>query len=280
MIDEAVKRRIENEADTLPVLPRAVGRVIELISDPGVSAEAVAQVVVGDVALAAKVLRLANSTYYGFPRRVGSIREAVIILGTRALREVVMAAGAHGFLSRELPGYMLKAGELWQHSICAAMAAARLATRSTLVEEGDAFTAGLVHDVGKLVLAKHVGERYQEVLRGEEGLPFLEIERRLFGTDHAEVGAMIARRWSLPGRLEEAIASHHDPGQAKLDPALAALTHVADWVAMMLGQGVGADGLAYRFDPAAISSLGLDEAEILRVAGEVADLSGSIPMQI
>jgi putative nucleotidyltransferase with HDIG domain len=261
------------QVEDLPALPLVVTQVIRLTEDPDSTAQDLNAVISRDQALTAKVLRLANSAYYGFPRRIGTVTEAVILLGFNTIRNLVLAASVSNVLQREAPGYQLARGELWRHSLASAMAARLLARKARFRAAEEAFVAGLLHDIGKLVLSHYVGQAYEEII-GEvtnQGLPFMEAEQRALGYDHAQVGGLVAEKWNLPGQLSEAIRCHHQPRLATLNPPLTAFTHAADALALMLGLGVGVDGLLYPLDWEAVAGVGLTEKQVQEVMAELSD---------
>ncbi len=273
--------RILREMDDLPPMPAAASRVLAMVGDPRTDVADLAEAVGSDVALSARVLKLANSAFYGFPRQVTTLREAIIVLGMRTVKELVLTAWSYDLGNRPLPGYALEGGDLWRHSLLCAGACRLLAKRLDLPNPEEAYVAGLLHDFGKLVLAQFVGQEYQDLLEKveEHGLSFVEAERQILGVDHAQLGGQLALKWNLPLHLAEAIANHHQPSQPILGSGppgqvarLTALVHVADAVVLMLGVGVGRDGLAYPFEEAALAALGMGEDGILAFTSEVSSL--------
>lgn len=259
--------------EDLPALPEVVDEVIRLTESPDSTPQDLNRVISRDQSLTARVLRLANSAYYGFARRISTVTDAVILLGFNTVRNLVMAASVHRVLDREVPGYELARGELWQHSLTAAMTARLLARQARYRQHEQAFVAGLLHDIGKVVLSYYVAEAYQELLRrvNEDGVPFMQAEAEIFGFDHAEVGSLVAKKWNLPEELVEAIANHHQPQEAKVNPRLTAITHLADAGALMLGLGVGADGLMYPVHEECLATLGLEPHQVEGVLSQVSE---------
>ncbi|MCR4418996.1 MAG: HDOD domain-containing protein [Clostridia bacterium] len=261
------------KVEDLPALPVVVGQVMRLTEDPDSTAMDLGAVIGRDQALTARVLRLANSAYYGFPRRVGTVTEAVVLLGFNTIRNLVLAASVSNVLLREAPGYQLARGELWRHSLTSAMAARLLARKVRYRGAEEAFVAGLLHDIGKLVLSQYVGETYAQIWERvtQERLPFMEAERATLGFDHAQAGGLVAEKWNLPEALVEAVSLHHQPAAATKQPMLAVLAHAGDALALMLGAGLGADGLNYPLDAEAVAGIGLTEESMEEVLTELAD---------
>jgi len=248
----------------LPPMPQALMRALELTRDDRSRRSELARVLSLDPALSGHFLRMVNSAYYGLPRRITSLDEAIGYLGYEAVEEVIFAIAASSTLSRPVPSYMLDRDVLWQHSVAVAEGAAWIAERRRMTPRSDMYVAGLLHDVGKLALdVLHQRLRGKEVMAATTAnKPWTEVERQLLGKDHAEVGAVIVRTWNLPDRVVEAIACHHSPSQATLDPKAAAVVHLADGCALMAGIGLGVDGLQYTLDEAAVKTLDWNEQEL------------------
>jgi putative nucleotidyltransferase with HDIG domain len=258
----------------LPPMPTSIQEVIVACDDHDMTVGQLSQVVLRDQSLTANILKLANSAFYGHARRVTTVTEAVVLLGFSAIKSLAISSHTARLLNRPLPGYGLNQGELWHHSICVAFTARRLAVEVHLAPVEEAFVAGLLHDIGKTVLSGYMEQAFAEVSRvsTETREPFHHVEARLLGFDHAELGARVAARWSFPQELEEAIRYHHDPDQATLKPMLAHVVHVADAVCMMLGQGLGGDGLNYEVSRGSLEILGFDQDRLMRLMDEVAQM--------
>ena len=263
----------------IPALPSVTVQVIKLTEDPDSTVEDINRVISQDQGLTAKVLRLANSAYYGFPRRIRTVTEATVLLGFQTIKSLALAASVSEVLSREMQGYALPAGELWRHSQAVAIASRMIAKAVKFRNQEEAYTAGLLHDIGKVILNHHLKEAYREVVQAIEsnGTSFPEAEENILGFTHAQVGSRIAEKWNLPEALVEAIACHHEPGAARIDPVLTAIVHLADAVVMMMGIGLGVDGLDYSFETSVLEKLGLTDKNVEemmdRLTGMLADES-------
>ncbi len=268
-LDEIVAR-----VDELPSLPQIVVRVMELTEDPDSTAFDINEVLRQDQNMTAQVLRMANSIHYGYSRRIATVTDAIVLIGFNAVRSIVLAASVSKILKKELSGYAMGEGELWNHSQCAAVFARLLAKKKKIRAVELAYTATLLHDIGKLVLNSYVSETYQDVLKivNEEKITFDEAEHRVFGFSHPVVGGKVAEKWNLPGDLVEAITCHHHPLQAEANPRLTSIVHVADAATLQMGMGLGVDGLHYPFSNEALVLLGLEEGEMEELMAEVVDL--------
>jgi putative nucleotidyltransferase with HDIG domain len=248
----------------LPPLPDTVLRLVRVINNPDSSAQEVVECIRYDQAATAEILRICNSPFFGIPRGVHSLMDATRYLGTMRILQLVMTIHSNGLLSRAQPGYELAQGMLWRHSVAVAIAASALAQRMNEPAPGVAFTAGLLHDIGKVVLSEFVGESFHAIVDKveHEHLAFSEAEQQVLNTSHAEIGAELARRWKLPETMVQCIAHHHDPDAVDPPEPLVDAVHLADTLALMLGVGIGADELHYRARPAVLERNKLRESDL------------------
>ena len=263
----------------LPPMPSSIQEVISACDDQDMTVGQLSQVVLRDQNLTANILKLANSSFYGHARRVTTVTEAVVMLGFSAIKSLAISSHTARLLSGSLPGYGLQQGELWRHSISVAFTARRLAVEVQLAPVEEAFVAGLLLDIGKTILSSYMENAFDEVTRisQERRVPFHEVEAELLGFDHAELGAQIASSWSFPPELEEAIRYHHSPSGATLKPSLAHCVHLADAACMMLGVGLGTDGLMYGMDPASLAVLDITPDRLMRLMDDVGPLVSNDP---
>ncbi|MEW6582103.1 MAG: HDOD domain-containing protein [Actinomycetota bacterium] len=261
-IDEITARIAE-----LPVLPASVSEVITACDDPDITVGQISQKILQDQQLTASILKLANSAMYGLSRRVSTVTEAVVLLGFATIKSLAISSHTYRLLNRSLPGYGMQRGEIWWHSISVAMAARRIAVEVHLAPVEEAFVAGLLHDIGKTVLSGYMEDAFEEVIDivQSERVAFSDAENRVLGYDHAELGARIARAWNFPPDLVEAIRFHHTPGAASLKPKLTYAVHLADCICMMLGIGIGADGLSYTVESGTLEALGLEHGRVEQI---------------
>lgn len=257
-------QELARKVEELPALPAVACKVMELVEDPRTSAQDVEAVLKKDQSLTAQVLRLANSAFYGIPRRITTVAEATVFLGFKTLKGVVLTASLSGMLQRKLSGYVLERGELWKHSLSVAFSAQTLAKKTRFPRPEVAYTAGLLHDIGKLILDTYLKASYREVLERVDrtGSTFLEAEEEILGFNHAAVGAQLTEHWGFPSSLVEAIGFHHQPDLATKDPSLCAIVHLADWLSVTLGIGMGVDGFLYRVSPEALAVLSLEKGSL------------------
>ena len=256
----------------VPPLPQALARALELTRDPDSQRSELARVLSLDQGMAGRFLHMVNSAYYGLPRRITSLDEAIGYLGYKVVEQAIYAIAASETLTRPVRAYMLERTMLWRHSVAVAEGSAWIAVRRAVLPRSEAYLAGLLHDVGKVVLdvmLNHQPDWSQAPQQETDQEEWTEIERRLTGCDHAEVGAIVVRSWNLPDRVVEAVACHHQPARAELDPTFAAAVHVANAAALMAGIGLGVDGLRYPLEEVAIQRLSWSEEDMAALMGEM-----------
>ncbi|MBU0639183.1 MAG: HDOD domain-containing protein [Planctomycetes bacterium] len=256
---------------TLPRLPDASVRLVEVLNNPNSTIVEIVDTIRYDQAITAEVLRLCNSASMGLSRTVTSLDDAVAYLGTAKVLQLVMAAHTRTMLGRAQEGYGLPPGSLWAHSVAVALTGQTFARRLGLSERGVMFTAGLLHDVGKVVLNEYVASEYAEIARlvFSDGLTFLEAEQQVLGFTHPEIGGRIAERWDLPAPITRAIRYHHEPDELASPDSIVDAIHLADAICLLMGVGLGHDGLMYRACPNAMERHGLTEGDLETIGADV-----------
>lgn len=264
-----VRDKIISGVSEIPTLPVVASRLTVMLRDREADIGELVDLVRYDPALTAGIIRLANSAVYGAEREISTLRDAVVRLGLEELHRYVTVTTLAPVLSRPVQSYQLGAGQLWRHSVAAALAAE--AIEEALGEDerdGLSFTAALLHDVGKLVFDSLSDEYFSRIeLEAERDLePFDEAEKRILGIDHTEAGALVLEQWSFPEELVEVARWHHQPGSDSLNPRLIDIVHLADMTAMMMGVGLGRDALGYRASGDALGRVGLNRQGMDTVA--------------
>jgi putative nucleotidyltransferase with HDIG domain len=224
----------------LPTMPAVAGQVVRAVDDPDSSIDDIRKLIEQDAAIAARILKISNSALYGFPSEIQSLGHSISLLGTMTVRNLVLAASMKETYKRF--GLMEKL--LWQHSSLAGPVAAMLASwRGIDLDPDIAFTAGLMHHIGKTALANSHRNEYEKVMSivYNEGRSFVEVENEIFGFSHAELGAAVVQQWGLPDSLVLTIRMHHDTDRlAELDEPVARMTALTSVTSMCLSKlGVG-----------------------------------------
>lgn len=250
----------------IPAPAPSVARLFELLARADGDNDDMIKIVRQDGVMSAKLLGLCNSASYGLAAPVSSIEQAVLLLGHVEIHKLVMSVGFSGALSPAMPGYAMQDGELWRHSLLTAYTAVAVTAlaRRSMVDPAIAYTAGLIHDIGKIVITHALTAEAQTTLRqltefGSKSL--LEAEKEVVGCDHAEVGACLLKQWGLPEVLIESVANHHRPVTTP-KPLLSAIVHVADIIALEAGIAPGVASFAMRVDENAVTTLGLEQEHI------------------
>lgn len=228
-------------AADLPTIPVIAIKVMQLIESETATAEELAKIVASDPAVAARVLKIANSSFYGCRRQIQTISNAIVILGFSTLRSLVVAAS----LKQVYKPFGLTEKMLWEHSREVGLAARIVARMTRAANEEEAFLAGLFHDIGKIIMNSLDREKFQEIVRHcyNEDVPFEEVEGSVYPFSHAEVGGHVVGKWNFPEILATAVLQHHrlefevtdSPAAVKLT----AVTALADLVCRKLGSGGG-----------------------------------------
>lgn len=266
MQDIAALKKKVTDLSALPTLPGVVRFVSSMVADGNASMQEIGETISKDQVLSAKILRMVNSPFYGFPGRISSITHALVLLGFGVVKGLILTTAVFDNLSRQHRG-------LWEHSLGTAVISRRIAKAINLPDSEEVMIAGLLHDLGKVVLAVVDAPRYEAAasIARQNREHISHGERAVFGVDHSQVSDWVSERWHLPPRLSEALCFHHAPRLAKSNPEVTAIVHVADVFARAMGYGDPGDNALPPFEPGAFAGLGLDTARydaILREAEE------------
>jgi len=244
MIPTMVKdaQTLLDRVDELPPFPAVAARVMGLADDERTSSLELAQVLSTDQALTAKLIRVSNSAYYGFARRVSTVREAVVVLGFKQVRQIAVGASIiNTFKTSKDDVFDLDL--FWGHSVAVAVASEALAKRTRTAKPEDAFTAGILHDIGRLIIRQTMPVEFREaVLRARgEGRSLHELEIETTGYSHQDVGKALGERWKFPTHLVDAVAYHHDSRATFRDDGLSGIVAQCNRLALHYGLYCGYD---------------------------------------
>jgi len=235
-----------NNIDKLPELFFVALKVAKMLNayDMDVNVQELAKIISLDQSLTTHLLRLCNSAHYGFSKKIVSINDAVTKLGIKVLKSLVFVAVSQGVLNQDVKGYGLEKGELWKNSVSCAVYSKKIAEMVKYSDPETAFTAGLLRDIGKLMIHEYVGISYSDILAtiNKEKITFLNAEQKVIGFDHCQIGSEMAKKWNFPTILTDVIQYHHSPELAIEagceDLKLISIVHIADSLTMMLGSGM------------------------------------------
>jgi len=259
-----------SEIQSLAPMPVSVAKLARMLANPDVSFNNVARVIEFDEALTANMLKLANSAMMASRTQIKTVKEAVIRLGTSQILKFVVAKHLNNALSQTLKGYELEENELWMHSVASALAAENIGQFLARPIPGLSFTAALVHDIGKLILNRHMNRDLVNQIKEKvesEHITYIEAERAVLGTDHAKVGGEIASNWKFPKELVDAIQYHHEP-----DPyanVIIDTVHIANNVAKLIGVGLGSEQMNLFASEEAPNRLGLTTTSLEALCAKV-----------
>jgi putative nucleotidyltransferase with HDIG domain len=240
-------KKILKKADSLKPVPAIVNKILTLANDPESGLDYLVHLVKHEPSITANLLRTCNSAAMGLSVKIDSVQQAVAMLGTQEVVELVLSQNLSNNLLRAQKGYRLAKNDLWKQSVATAMVARTLAERRDLFNLPAIYTAALLKDIGKVILQEFVDHELDKIddLVKNEGLSFLEAEEVCLGMNHAALGAIITKRWHFSDHMVYMIEHHHlDKPEARNDPATATI-YLADMVAMMVGTCIGVDRLAY-----------------------------------
>jgi putative nucleotidyltransferase with HDIG domain len=266
---------------SFPTMPGAGVKMLTLLEEPDTAVSEIEDILRYDPGLTANVLKLANSAYFGIPSKVGSLKQAVILLGLKRLIQLVVATCVSAVMDKSVPGYNLPSGDLWRHSIAVSITAEALVKNKKRIDTEDVFTPALLHDVGKLVLGTFVKEELEAIESiAAKGVPFVVAENMILGTDHAEIGARILAHWNLPLDVINAVRWHHDPDSPNVSNTQMDVVYLANLLCQASDIGEETAGHAVELSTAVIDRLGiqLDQFEAIsgKIGGWVDELSTAL----
>lgn len=255
----------------LASLPQVVIRTIDLINDPDTSAAAIGQVLSEDPGLTARLLKIVNSPFYGFPSRIDTVSRAITVIGTLELLDLILTTSVVKAF-RGIPTDLVDMDSFWEHSLYTGLVARVLAGRIRAPNTERYFVAGLLHDIGSLAMYRQIPDSVAALLRraNSELTPLHALEQETLGFDHGELGAELMRAWRLPDSLVEAIRFHHTPQQASRHRLETAIVHLADVITCSVREPANETGRIPPMEPTAWELTGL-QADMLEAVIDEAD---------
>lgn len=249
----------------VPPFPKVARRVAVMLNDPEVSAPDLAEIIQYDEVITANVLKICNAAYFGLPRKVSSLDEALVVVGNDILKDIIVTSSSAKFYKGAVgEGYRLEEGELWKHSVAVGIMAKYLAKRRVPgIDPGNAYTAGLLHDIGKRFLSSFVADDFKQIMIKvvKDRCTFVEAEKEIIGASHAELGGMILSQWEFPSDMQLAVKEHHDPEALEKNP-LSAITALSNALVITMGIGVGADGLSTKLQGEGLKRFGITNYDL------------------
>ena len=237
--------------EQIPPLSQSAARLLTLLCQGNHTVNDMVKILEMDPALTLRMLRTVNSPAYGLRSRIDSLNMAVTYLGENMVMSIAVESGTGGLYRSSLKSYSARNEELWAHSLCTAIGAREIARLSKTINPASAYTAGLLHDIGKPVIDQWLAGSTAKMIEQahENNEDFHALERKKIQTDHAETGGLLLAKWGLPENLRQAVAFHHCPSKApEKDRPLTFSVHLGDILSMMAGIGTSADSLLYSMD--------------------------------
>jgi len=258
-------RDLKTVVKEVPTLPIVYQQLFSKMSNPNVSVPQLAEVVTRDQSLATKILKLVNSAFYGYKKEINTISRAMVILGFRTVRNAALAISVFDYVSGAMEDSRFPVEDFWKHSLCTASICKVVGQKTGSPQQEETFVAGLLHDIGKMIMMKYFAEDFGEVCGYaiEHQKSWSEAEDALLNIGHASVAKAVLRSWNFPSSLVEAVQYHHSLNSGASYPGLAALTNVADYVSYELKMGAPSSLAHQDCDAGALKELGTTLEEIM-----------------
>ncbi len=272
MTKNVPRKRIE-QIENLPTLPEVANRLMRIINDPITTAADVANLIARDPSLTSKVLRLANSAFYGIPRTVTTVHNAVVILGLKVINTMVFSITVVKMFPGDGREEALNRKRFWAHCLACAVLTKLLAQRMrrvTLFDPEECFCAGLIHDIGRVVLDQYFHEEFAQAFKraGSEKISLGDAETQVLGFSHTDAGEWLTARWELPHEIRIPIIYHHRPSEAPQAADVTALVHMADVLCYQIDFGTPGIECPPKLDAGIVEQLGFSEEELAQLRAE------------
>ncbi len=262
-------RRAVVRIERISTVPAMMSAMLGVIDNAHSSAQDLEQVIIRDPAVTANVLRVANSAFYGFSREVATVTDAAVLLGFEEIKRIVLAVSVFDLMA-SYPGGTFERDHVWLHALACATAADELQQKLD-ARLPYSYTAGLLHDLGKIVIDQYFPQHMHTILElvGAQNVTMLEAERQVLGLSHADIGYLLGKVWKFPAVLTDALRFHHEPMRCKGSYVLASIVHVANHVANQFGDAKLHVGPDTDLDSGALHVLSIDAKSLAGVADKV-----------
>ena len=270
-MNETILDQILSKVKSFPTMPEAGANMLGVLEEPDTEISDIEEILRYDPGLTANILKLANSAYFGIPSKIGSLKQAVMVLGFKRLKQLVVASCVSAVMDKSVAGYDLPPGNLWRHSIAVSLAAEALIKDKKKTVAQDVFTPALLHDVGKLILGSFVKEELVAIKSiAAKGVPFVVAENMILGTDHAEIGAQILTHWNFPKEVIHAVRWHHNPDSPKTVTPQMDIVYLANLLCQTGDTSDGTGGQSVELSPAVIARLGVQVDQFEEISDNIA----------
>jgi len=270
-IKEKVIDLIRNYRTTLPTLPVVINNIILTARSEKTSANDLANFIMNDQAISARVLKIANSAYYGMTKKIDSISRAIVLIGFSEIISLALGTGVFSALSQKGKDIRIDMAGLWKHSIGVEFAAKKVVNKTGVIINESTSLIGLLHDIGKIIFSVYFPEEYAEVLEKtvNSQAPLYKTEKEILGLDHAEMAYLLMKQWNFPANIIQPVRYHHDPSacpKEQLDMAM--VINVANFVCHQSGIGQSGNKNIQQ-DDSALEKLGFSDQDIVTLAEEL-----------
>ncbi|PKN18425.1 MAG: histidine kinase [Deltaproteobacteria bacterium HGW-Deltaproteobacteria-6] len=265
MDPKVLRHKVEN-INALPTMPAVLKRLSSVIEKPRITIVEISAFISNDPALTTKVLKMVNSAIYGFPGRIASVSHATMLLGLNVIKGLLLGVSVFELMQKTMSG-------LYEHSLATAIASRVIAQKKNLKEPEEVSVAGLLHDIGKVILTLEFAQEYEKAMKEaeEKKIAIFDAEKIQFNATHADVGGWLAEKWRFPTNLIEVIQFHHRPTLAKTAPMETAIVHMADLLVRARGFGFAGENFVPEVNPVAYELLNLSNEDIKDVLREMED---------
>jgi putative nucleotidyltransferase with HDIG domain len=267
--------RIVDSIDRLPTLPAIYTRLSNLLAQSNSTVRTIADAISEDPTIAAKILRVVNSVFYGFPKKIGNVQRAVVILGLNEIKSLVLATSIVKTFDQLEWSHEFDITNFWEHSVGCAVSAKVVAEAAYLRNPEDVFTGGLLHDIGKLIHALYLPQEFSRVIAEVEhtGIPMIESEQGVFGFGHTQTGRILAEKWHFPDEIVTMIAYHHMHGGDLFQLSKeAAAVHLGNTLCIAFGLGSAGEKRVPIVNQKAWEILGLQLSDLESLSGRIQKL--------
>ena len=270
MENQELKKRLSS-IRSLPTLPIVANNVIKLTQNPDSTAFEIAEAISQDQSLTSKVLKTANSSYYGFPRKINTINYAIVVLGLNNIKNIVLSTSIMKQFSKKDENLLFDHKDFWKHSLLCGILSKKISEDMGIKNSEEMFMCGLLHDFGKLILDAFFKEEFILALQlaKDSHLSLMEAENKVFGFNHSGVGALLLKKWSLPPLLVKAVESHHSPEESQNAFRIVSIVHVSNYLCRKIGIGSSGDSVLPELNKKAFKIVGLAPEQIKRMSLQV-----------
>lgn len=262
---------IVDSIDRLPTLPVIYTRLSDLLARSDSTVKTIVEVISEDPTIAAKMLKIVNSAFYGFPKKIGNLQRAVVILGLNEIKSMVLATSILKTFAQLDSDYEFDMKSFWEHSVGCAVSAKIVAEAAYVKNPGDVFTGGLLHDIGKLIHALYLPQEFSRVIAdvGHTGIPMIESEQNILGFTHTHTGRILGEKWQFPEEIVNMVAQHHLEGDPPNVSKEVAAVHLGNTLCIAFGLGSAGEKVVPTVDQKSWEILGLKLSDLESISGRI-----------